>query len=87
MTNPLKWIVMAVAVLGFYAYSVVGQSHPVVSSTSSGRYQVVNGTPELSKNIMLLDTATGRSWILCRDESKSDLWCTLEVSEASDKSQ
>jgi hypothetical protein len=78
----MRWMIVAVAVLGLYAFSVVGQSHPVISSTSSGRYQVVNGTPELSKNIMLLDSATGQSWIICNGDNGAQ-WCRMFVTDDS----
>lgn len=52
-----------------------GQSAKPVQAQQSGRYQIVNGTPELSKNIMLLDTQTGRSWVSCTVDGQ-DAWCS-----------
>jgi hypothetical protein len=37
-------------------------------AAKEGRYQIVNGTPELTRNIMLLDTWTGNTWIVCEDK-------------------
>ena len=48
-----------------------------------GRYQIVNGTPQLSINIMLLDTVTGDSWIKCSSKSVGDLWCKMPRSDSS----
>lgn len=39
-----------------------------------GRYQVVNGTPDVARNIMLLDTASGDTWIYCNE---SPSWCKM----------
>src|ERR1700722_7074417 len=40
------------------------------------RYQIVNGTPEMTHNIMLLDTQTGKTWIVCTID-KEDSWCAM----------
>ena len=45
-----------------------------------GRYQVVNGTPQYAKNIMLLDTVTGESWISCEGDRGATLWCKIPLS-------
>ena len=42
-----------------------------------GRYQVTNGTPSMSRNIMLLDTVTGHTWILCTDQGGNSAWCKM----------
>ena len=46
-----------------------------------GRYQVVNGTPSQPRYIMLLDTETGRTWILCSDKAATPAtapsWCPM----------
>lgn len=59
-------------------------SPEIVASSSPGRFQIVNGTPDLARNIMLLDTVTGDSWITCRSDignpvghSYADGWCPL----------
>jgi len=44
----------------------------------AGRYQVVNGTPEMAKNIMLLDTWTGETWILCGPLNDLGQWCHMQ---------
>jgi hypothetical protein len=53
-----------------------------VVASGYGRFQIVNGTPELTRNIMLLDTETGESWITCTDSDNSSLWCHMERSSA-----
>jgi hypothetical protein len=50
------------------------------TKTENGRWQIVNGTPGLSRNIMLLDTQTGDSWITCEDSAKSTHWCWIPKS-------
>ncbi len=40
-----------------------------------GRYQIVNPTA-LARTVMLLDTATGNSWLACVDE-KGISWCDM----------
>jgi hypothetical protein len=43
-----------------------------------GRWTIVNGTPDMARHIMLLDTATGDSWIVCDSEDGATGWCRLE---------
>lgn len=49
----------------------------------NGRYQIINGTPQFARNIMLLDTQTGRTWIQCEtgDSAKfvtqGSNWCEM----------
>jgi hypothetical protein len=52
---------------------VVAQSAAPTQASSAQRYEIVNGTPDLAANIMLLDTTTGESWVICSspDSSKS----------------
>jgi hypothetical protein len=61
-------------------------ARPNASQTTqahTGRWQIVNGTPQLSENIMLLDTETGNSWITCNLPSPDSIsevstgWCAL----------
>ncbi len=49
---------------------------PVVGGAPNGRFQIVNGTPEMTRNIMLLDTVSGDSWILCTTEGAQG-WCRM----------
>ena len=42
-----------------------------------GRYQVVNGTPDSGRNIMLLDTVQGISWIVCDSDTNGVGWCRM----------
>lgn len=50
-----------------------------------GRYVVVNPTPEFSRNIMLLDTATGKTWIACTSSDGDLNWCAMTRSESGTK--
>ena len=55
---------------------------PAPVTITNGRWQVVNGRPEAANTIMLLDTATGTSWILCEDKAKDgpgDSWCPMSM--------
>jgi hypothetical protein len=47
------------------------------TQTANGRWQIVNGTPEMTRNIMLLDTQTGDSWINCSDSKGATNWCSM----------
>jgi hypothetical protein len=71
--------VTAVILLVGVAVIALGQSSPLRSQqpqptdrTAVGRYQIVNGTPELTRNIMLLDTATGQTWQICTISGPAD---------------
>jgi hypothetical protein len=67
---------IAMGALAFLGLGVaVAQVHParVVKSEGLGRFQIVNGTPEFAKNIMLIDTQTGDSWIACAGSSEAAL--------------
>ena len=37
----------------------------VTGGAPNGRFQIVNGTPDVARNIMLLDTVTGDTWLFC----------------------
>lgn len=57
------------------------------AQVSAGRYQIVNGTPDQARNIMLLDTATGQSWISCIGEldggkTTATQWCKIPRTDA-----
>lgn len=53
----------------------------LIETPPNGRYQIVNGTPDLTRNIMLLDTQTGDSWIDCDDDGRTT-WCRILRSNA-----
>jgi hypothetical protein len=62
------------------------QQKTVTTRAEVGRYQVVNPTPDRRYNTMLLDTATGHTWITCNilgDDGKpisgteSNGWCDM----------
>lgn len=52
-------------------------------TTHIGRFQIVNGTPGMARNIMRLDTHTGRTWLLCETKDPntptSSNWCAMET--------
>jgi hypothetical protein len=50
---------------------------PVVGGAPNGRFQVVNGLPEYASYIMLLDTLSGDTWILCRNPEGDSGWCKM----------
>jgi hypothetical protein len=52
-----------------------------VVSSAGGRFQVVNGTPDQARNIMLLDSTTGDTWVACAD-AETRGWCRLLRSNA-----
>jgi hypothetical protein len=43
----------------------------------TGRYTIVNGTPTMTRNIMLLDTHTGRTWLTCAGKDVGTAWCDV----------
>ena len=51
-------------------------------TVTQGRWTIVNGTPEQARNIMLLDTATGETWVVCESADGSTGWCRLERSDS-----
>jgi len=59
-----------------------GDSHAAPSATTLGRFTIVNGTPDQARNIMLLDTLTGESWITCQDRTDGTGWCHMFRSNA-----
>lgn len=48
----------------------------------SGRYQIVNGTPTYARNIMLLDTQTGRTWVICSARDSTAAWCSMPAEKS-----
>jgi hypothetical protein len=74
---------LIVSVWFFVAVRQPGRSGDVVQAQAAvtGRYQVVNGTPEIARNIMLLDTVTGDSWILCVGVNDETTWCKIPRSD------
>jgi hypothetical protein len=52
------------------------QTAPPLPPQQTGRFQIVNGTPTMSRNIMLLDTWTGDTWITCGEAPTA--WCPIQ---------
>ncbi len=50
--------------------------------SGNGRWQVVNGSPTALRTVMLLDTATGDTWIFCASTDKVDGWCRMTRNDA-----
>ena len=74
----LAVLLMAVAAsLGAQATPI-----PVPVTATAGRWQVVNGRPESAGTIMLLDTATGNTWVLCGGADAGDQWCRMPKSDS-----
>lgn len=42
---------------------------------ADGRWQIVNPTPNMVRNTMLLDTQTGQAWVTCLDDAGHVAWC------------
>jgi len=57
---------------------VIAQQPRVVQPTENGRFEIVNGTPDAARNIMLLDTQTGDSWVVCTGSNGVTGWCKLD---------
>jgi hypothetical protein len=77
MRKVLPCVVVATALAAVsIATFARGEAKATVQS-GSGRYQVVNGTPEMARNIMLLDSATGETWIACIGEGGASNWCHM----------
>lgn len=55
---------------------------PAQVQTSGGRWQVVNPTPEMARNIMLLDSQTGETYVMCIDADGASGWCLMQRSRA-----
>jgi len=62
---------------GAMAQAGAAPQSQVVRAASNGRWTVVNGTPEYAMNIMLLDTATGDTWLKCGDKDGVTYWCRI----------
>ncbi|SRR5258708_4171790 len=44
---------------------------------AGGRWQIVNPSPPMMRTIMLLDTATGQTWISCETKEAGTAWCDM----------
>jgi hypothetical protein len=53
----------------------------IESIKSIGRYQVVNPTPQMARNIMLVDTVGGDSWVMCLGPHGETGWCHMPSSD------
>lgn len=54
-------------------------------SSLAGRFQVVNPTPALARNVMLLDTWTGATSMACVGEGGVSGWCQMPSWDAAAK--
>jgi hypothetical protein len=48
---------------------------------TTGRFQVVDPTPDIVRNVTLLDTATGETWLLCNGKDGT-VWCVVPRTES-----
>lgn len=87
----MRDLLIGIAVGGLVVAVVMAQWSPanvVVPAVAQpvrpdvGRYQIVNGTPDLAANIMLLDTITGDSWVKCSSPDTGSLWCRMSRSDS-----
>jgi hypothetical protein len=49
---------------------------PVSYDLPTGRFQIVNPVPSEVHDTMLLDTSTGKTWIMCKDGEVRG-WCNM----------
>ncbi len=68
---------IAFAGVALLCYHLASYGESVLYRNRSGRWQIVNGTPELAQNMMLLDTLTGDSWVICSASEGERKWCTV----------
>ncbi len=80
--------IVILATVALFGVSLHAQTKPALApiptpvALTSGRWQVVNGAPEFRNMVMLLDTATGQTWIQCADSQGAQGWCRMFLSEA-----
>lgn len=79
----MKDLLIGIAIGGLVVGVAYAQQKPaeLPAPANVGRYQIVNGTPEFAANIMLLDTATGDSWVKCSSDEIGNLWCRMPKSD------
>lgn len=59
------------------------EAEEIRGRVSVGRFQVINGSPSTTRNIMLLDTSTGNTWVICNGPNDETTWCWVERSDGS----
>lgn len=57
----------------------------VPSFAADGRWQIVNPTPSVARDTMLIDTQTGETWILCVNEEGGSNWCFVPKTKSRDR--
>lgn len=81
MRTELRGLVVAISAIALGCERPAKNAPPVPSS-EIGRYQIVNGLPSMARDIMLLDTKTGRTWILCTTKDSTATtdsnWCSMK---------
>jgi hypothetical protein len=76
MTKTWRYAVLAAVAAVSLAMLTTTALAQRAHGSEPGRYQLFNGTPGLTQNIMLLDTATGQAWVTCSgDEGR--VWCSM----------
>lgn len=83
LTNVAITVILASFALSCERAEASQQQPP---APAPGRYEVVNPVPSVGQRIMLLDTWSGRTWIICDTKDVSGLtattnsnWCAMEV--------
>jgi hypothetical protein len=51
---------------------------PQEPALKPGRFQVVNASPSFAGYIMLLDSDTGETWIICGSAESGNHWCDMK---------
>lgn len=62
-------------------------SAAVKAATEVGRFQVVNGTPTMARHIMLVDTTTGETWLICDSRDGRTGWCPMPAFDSASTSK
>jgi hypothetical protein len=79
VSAAILMLVISYSVGAHRANAQSGTPSATAQRAAGGRYQIVNGTPEMTRNIMLLDTEMGRTWIICTLGDSSTGWCPMSV--------
>lgn len=72
----------AVAAAGFAAAAAAASG----ATFQAGRWLLFHGSPRMAYQTILLDTATGSTWIRCQLERGADAWCVMPLTQATSTS-
>lgn len=65
---------IAALIAGFVIRTDANNGAPAKATPN---FAIVNGTPEFAKYIMLLNTNTGDTWVLCNGGDGETAWCWM----------